>query len=108
MKMKKNLLPVGADFETIPTQSEDEIERIKNSAKGATLTPPKTKPELGKALGLPEDAYKAMEAEGLKVMWLEKFRLEAVDKAFDDAYRKTSFSAESGGEIVSASFKMFG
>ena len=106
--MKKKLLPIGSDFETIPTQDEDTIERIKNMAKGATVTPPKTKPEMGKALGLPEDVYKSMEAEGLKAMWIDKFRLEAVDKAFEEAYRKTSFSAGEGGEIISASFKMFG
>lgn len=106
----KKILPVGTDFETIPSQDESIIEAINVKAKGVNVTPPSSykKEDFGKDLELPAEAVKSMQAEGLRLMWIEKFRLREVEKEFDSLYRRTSFSAGDGGELISASFKLFG
>lgn len=104
----KKIMPVGIDIETIPTQDEDKIAYHKLQAEGKTPTPPKTKGDMAKDLEFPEEAANGLTASDLSKMWIDKFRLAAVEKAFDESYRKTSFSAADGGEIISISMKPFG
>lgn len=106
----KDYLNISGDIETIPTQDEYSIQRIKTIAESTEPSAPSsyTKADFGRALELDQAMVKGMDLNGLKAMWVEKFRAEFVEDKFQELYRKTSFSAEDGGEVVSASFKIIG
>lgn len=103
-------LNIGGDIETIPTQCEEKILSIKTRAEAKSISPPAgyTKADYGRDLGLDEKVVSSMKSDGLKAMWVDKYRVSAVEEEFEKLYRATSFSAASGGEVVSASFKIFG
>lgn len=104
--MNNNFLNVGCDLETIPTQNPDQIENIMTQAKSIKVSPPATKEAINAELKEPfaEATLKGMKLDGLKAIWAEQHAVSAVEAEFDRLYRKTSFSAGDGGEIVAASF----
>lgn len=104
----KKLLNIGMDAETIPTQDEFKIQAFKTIAEAAKPSAPQmTKDEFGKLFGLDEKIVKAMTLDGLKQMWIDKNLSQIVEEKFEEIYRKTSFSAGEGGEIISLSVKTF-
>lgn len=106
----KDYLNIAGDIETIPTQDEALIQRIKTIAEGSDPTPPSgyTKADFGRVLELDANMDKGMDTAGLKAMWVDRFRVDFVEEKFQELYRKTSFSAGEGGEVISASFKIIG
>ncbi len=103
-------LNIGVDIETIPTQCGFRIQEIKTAAEAMNHSPPSgyTKADFGADLELEPSMVKGMELAGLKAMWLDRKLAELVEKEFQSRYRKTSFSAGAGGEVVSTSLKIFG
>lgn len=101
-------VPVGIDSETIPAQNADFIESLKvSSARDVTL-PSLTKPELLKALEGQPYPLGGLKVDELKKLWMDEFGGELLLKEFEKQYRRTSFDAVAGGEIVAVAGHVFG
>lgn len=101
-------VPVGIDSETIPAQNTDFIEALKvSSARDVTL-PSLTKPELLKALEGQPYPLGGLKVDELKKLWMDEFGGDLLLKEFEKQYRRTSFDAVAGGEIVAVAGHAFG
>lgn len=101
-------VPVGIDSETIPAQNQDAIEALKVSSAKKVVLPDMTKPDLLEALKGQPYPLGGLKVAELKKLWMDEFGGELLLKAFEQEYRKTSFDAVAGGEIVAVAGHVFG
>lgn len=102
------LVVVGTDSETIPAQNPDFIEALKvSSARDVTL-PSLTKTELLDALKDQPYPLGGLKVDELKKLWMDAFGGDLLLKEFQRQYRKTSFDAVAGGEVVAVAGHVFG
>lgn len=101
-------LPIGADIETIPSQNQDIIEALKLSSAYKVPECTLAKPELIEALKGQPYPTAGLNVGDLKKLYMDEFGGEMAAKAFEKEYRRLSFSALDGGEVISASAYPFG
>lgn len=101
-------VPVGIDSETIPAQDVNVIEALKVTSAKKVVTPDMTKDKLLEALKDQPYPLGGLKVAELKQLWMDAFGGELLLKAFEQEYRKTSFDAVAGGEIVAVAGHVFG
>jgi len=85
------------DIETVPSQNAEKIAEIYAKAKADWKLPTGlTKAKMCAELALGEDEAKALSAEQVKALYVDKFGAEEIAKAADEAYHKTSFDGALG------------
>lgn len=102
------VLAVGCDIESIPTQNQDLIEKLKVSSAYKANCPDWTKDKFIEALKGQPYPTAGLKVDDLKKLYMEAFGGDLAAEAFEREYRKTSFQALEGGEVVSASGYIFG
>lgn len=101
-------VPVGIDSETIPTQNVDTIEMLKVTSAKDVVLPSLTKTELLEALKGQPYPLGGLKVDELKKLWMDEFGGPLLLKEFEKAYRRTSFDAVAGGEVVAVAGHVFG
>ncbi len=104
----RKYLPVGADIETIPSQDTEIIEALKVSSVYKATCPDWTKDKFIEALKGQPYPTTGLKVDDLKKLYMEAFGGDLAAEAFEKEYRKLSFSALDGGEVISASAYPFG
>lgn len=102
------LVVVGTDSETIPAQNPDFIEALKVSSARDVVLPSMTKTELLEALKDQPYPLGGLKVDELKKLWMDAFGGDLLLKEFQRQYRKTSFDAVAGGEVVAVAGHVFG
>lgn len=96
-------LPVGADIETIPSLNTEIIESLKVSSAYKVSCPDWTKDKFIAALKDQPYPTTGLKVDDLKKLYMEAFGGDLAAEAFEREYKKLSFSALDGGEVISAS-----